>query len=261
MGGLRTLALMLWLCSLLADRIGPAGTDNMSAEAEAPAVRMALTAFTVDNESLELSYKIVNGSDHDVWVCEGLGLSRAHGPYNPVDHEVYMADDARTLVIRKRLEVPMLFHGELLRHGGLYVRLSPGQERAYSLSFAVPVKPRRILASFGPDVTHATRLVLEVGFYDEDLWEKIRRILEIADELNCTDILRELKVGYMDLYDRYFGGLQVSREFGGLSGFDDAWPEGSEQITVPRLWPSVPLGESSLTIVVDGVFIPYSRGY
>ena len=35
MGGLRTLALMLWLCSLLADRISPAGTDNMSAEAEA----------------------------------------------------------------------------------------------------------------------------------------------------------------------------------------------------------------------------------
>jgi hypothetical protein len=260
MGGLRTLGLMLWLCTLSADRIDPTATGDVNAEAETPAVRMALTAFKVDDERLELSYKIVNGSDHDVWVCEGLGVTRGGGAYSPVDHEVYMASDARTLVIRKRLEVPMLFLGELLRHGGVYTRLSPGQERAYSLSFAIPVKPRRILASLGPDVTHARRLVMEVGFYDEDLREKIRRILEIAEKLRCTALsFQEIGIENYDLYECYFGGLEVSREFGGLSGFDDAWPEGSEEITIPRLWPGVLLGESFLAIVVDGVFIPYTR--
>ena len=260
MGGLRTLALMLWLCSLLADRISPAGTGDVTTDVETPAVTMVLTAFSVDDESLELSYKVMNGSDHDVWICEDLHVSKAHGPYNPKGHEVYMGGDARTLVIRKRLEVPLYIYGELLSRKVRYVRLSPGQERTWTLSLEVPVKPRTVFSSRGADATCAKRVVLEIGFYDEDLPGKIRRILDVADKLECAPTLPS-EIGVAPLYDTYlyyFPGLRLSSVFGGLSGFSSVWQPGSEQIDIPHLWP-VTLGESCLQVELDGVFIPYAR--
>ena len=51
-------------------------------------VSMTITKFHVDDQTLELGWKIVNNSDHDVWVCDSIDTH----PGFP-DFEVFMARD------------------------------------------------------------------------------------------------------------------------------------------------------------------------
>ncbi len=128
---------------------------------------IALTAFDVNDRTLTLCYKIANRSDRDVWVCDGIGIT---GKWTGTSSEVYTDPDARTLVIAKRLEAPLqLKYVRPPDIEGRYVRLRPGRERIQTVSLGVPVKRYTLFTSSGPRVDCATRFLLRIGFYEEDL--------------------------------------------------------------------------------------------
>jgi hypothetical protein len=101
-------------------------------------------------------------------------------------------------------------------------------------------------------------MVVEVGLFEGDLPGRIRQICKIAERLNCERVYySDLDVENVELFDEYFGGLNVADSFGGLAGFDEAFPEGSNRITIPHMWP-VRLGERGLRITMDGLSLPYA---
>ena len=140
------------------------GTSASQASVGATPV-MALTTLDVNDQTLRLRYKIMNRSDHDIWVCEGVDTT---GKPDPNGSEVYVDNDACSLVIAKRIEAPMqVYYVRPPDIEGRYVRLAPGQERIQSLSLAIPAQRHTLVTSSGLDVEYATRLLLKVGSYDE----------------------------------------------------------------------------------------------
>lgn len=228
----------------------PAAEETANDEVEDTPITIALTKLDVNDTILELSYKIKNSSDHDIWVCDSVHV------YQGFDFEVYLSEDGQTLLIRKRLDVPT----EVVWMEcptGRYVRLRPGQERVESFSLTVPVHPSRVFASGRSTADHARRLVLEIGFYNEDLPGMIRGVLEVAEKLNCA---RLEPIEYETaIFKRYFNGIWIEHLFGGLSGFEEyTYKDGSEQILIPYTWQFFK-GERFSQIVIDGVYIPYEQ--
>jgi len=228
----------------------PPLTDEPSQSKTEPAgVKMALTGFDVNDTTLELSYKIKNNTDHDVWICDSVSVFT--GP----DFEVYLSEDEQSLLIRRRLDVPTDVVWTQCPYGR-YVLLRSGQERTESLSLAVPVTPRLMFAGGLATSDHARRLVLEIGFYNEDLPGLIRDILEMAEKLNCAHLdPSEYRTAF---FMHYFKGIWIAHKlFGGLSQFEEyTYKEGSEEINIPYTWQKFN-GEQVLRIEVDGVHIPY----
>lgn len=229
-------------------RCGDDGGD-LTEQNDVAAVMIVLTKLEITHQTLELGYKIKNGSDHDVWVCDSVCMDYG------IDFEAYLAEDARTLVMRKLLDVSP----EILWVAipvGRYVRLRAGQERTESLSLTVPVRPQLVYIGQRASAEYATCLVLEIGFYNEDLPGLIRSIIEVAERLGCAP--PTVKDYDSDIMRRYFSGLLIYGRFGGLSQFDESHQDVSEEFVTAytdRL-----LGEQVLRIVVDNLYIPY-QGY
>ncbi len=165
---------------------------------EGKVATIELTKLDVNDTNLELSYKIRNNTDHNVWICDNVSVRTTF------DFEVYLSEDDQSLLIRRRLNVPTIWHWSIpLR--GRYVLLRSGQERMESMSLAVPVEPRRVFASELATSDHAGCLVLEIGFYNEDLPGMIRDILEMAEKLNCARLEPgEYETAFLA---RYFRGI------------------------------------------------------
>jgi len=49
-----------------------AGETNEPKAEERPSVSMYLTRFDVNDHDVQLSWKIRNDSDHDIWVCDSM---------------------------------------------------------------------------------------------------------------------------------------------------------------------------------------------
>ena len=215
---------------------------------EEKVVTIELTKLDVNDTNLELRYKIKNGTNHDVWICGGVGLIAK--PF-----EVFLAEDARTLVIRKRLDVPTHLIWRSGPPSGMYVRLSPGEERLESLSLNLPVQPNFVFV--GPGRTQVTQnarfLSLEIGFYDEDLPALVRSILAEAEKFNST-----IYDANMDILKDYFKGLLVRGSLGGLDTFETINKDylNKGQVVINYSYQAL-TGEKVLRITVDGVSIPY----
>ena len=210
---------------------------------------LTITKYHVNDQTLELTFKLTNNSDHDVWICDDVSV------YSPANFEVYLSEDEQSLLIRRRLDVPTTLDWFALPYGR-YVLLRSGQERTESVSFAVPIALRRVFASELGISDHARRLVLEIGFCNEDLPGLIRDIIEIAEKLNCAHL--EFGEYYTDVFMRYFKGIWIAHHlFGGLSQFEEyTYKEGSEEIEIPYTHQYFP-SEQILRATIDGVFIPY----
>lgn len=220
-------------------------------ETEPTGVTMALTGLDVNDTKLELGWKIMNKSDHDVWICDNVDV---FGPSH--DFEVYMSEDEQSLLIRRRLEVPSILYWAQLPYGR-YILLHSGQERMESISLDVPVHPERLFASGQATSDHVKRLVLKIGFYNEDLPGMIRNVLEMVEKLNCA--LLDYSEYKTDFFKRYFKGIWINQIFGGLSGFENFhYKEGSDEINIPYTWQNFN-GEQILRIQVDSVHIPYQE--
>jgi hypothetical protein len=167
MDSLVSLSLMLLIRGLsmeLAGSDGPSPTNQVGTGATA---MIALTALDVNDQTLTLRYKIINRSDRDIWICEGVGVA---GEPGTLYSDVYVDPDGRTLVIARRIEVPM--QREYVRppdFEGRYVRVRPEQEQIQSLALSVPIKRYGFFTLAGPDVDYATRLLLKIGCFDKDI--------------------------------------------------------------------------------------------
>ncbi len=216
-------------------------------------VSIALTKMDVNDTTLELSWKIKNNTDHDVWVCSSL-------PENPSFYEHFLDKDGKTLVLRRRSNLPLRQEVEMsyppLR--SRYVRLQSGQEKAESITLTVPIQPYRISTGESANAEYARRLVMDIGFYNEDLPGLILKIVELAERLNY-----DMNVGFPDFYDleimdRFFGGWGITNSFKNLLGFSESVMSASVdgEFTIHYMGP-VLNGEQILQITIDGVSIPY----
>ncbi len=241
------LIMAITVCVLLAGRAQADSVEDPNNK-ERKNVTIELTKLDVNDTTLELGWKIKNNTDHDVWICDSIG--------SEINFEVYMAEDNRTLVIRRRLDVPS-HYGWRSPPSGRYVRLHPGEIRPESLLLNLPVQFRFVYASRGTKVTKCARYIaLEIGFYDEDLPALIRSILQEAEKFSGT--VSDIDVA---IFKDYFRGLWVRERFGSLKFFDainkDPYSEGWVEFYYPY---QALTGEKILRILVDGVSIPYD-GY
>jgi len=235
----------------------PCHLDPQS-ETEPADVIMALTGFDINDTKLELSWKIINNTEHDVWICDRLF---------PGDFFEWFLDvDDETLVIRRRFNLP---EGQGWEHlpRACYIRLRPDQEKVDSISLSVPVSEH---FHFGPLLGHgksATRMALEIGFYDEDLPGLILQIVEMAENLNC-DVSLDSPVSpsldpddkNMELSRRFFPGVFIARFFSleSFTFFRNSVTSGGDEIIIPYTYQTLN-GELILRIEVDGVSIPLQR--
>jgi len=123
-----------------------------------------LTGIEVGEKTLVLKYKIKNGSDHDIWICDWEHF------YGGLQFQVYLDQNNQTLFVHRRLDV--LPEYEFRYHPyGRYVRLHVGEERHESLSFSLPVNVRLLYPAQQElqGTTFARHLVLEIGFYNGDM--------------------------------------------------------------------------------------------
>jgi hypothetical protein len=167
MGALTILSLVLSVRGLSMDLPGIEPETSTIRAADGATPVMALTALDANDQTLTLRYKIINRSDRDIWICEGVGVA---GEFGTLYSDVYVDADGRTLVIARRIEVPM--QGEYVRppdFEGRYVRVRPGQEQIQSLALSVPIKRYGFFTLAGPDIDYATRLLLKIGCFDKDI--------------------------------------------------------------------------------------------
>jgi hypothetical protein len=80
-----------------------AADEPAQSETEPAEVTMALTGFDVNDTNFELSWKIKNNTDHDVWICDDMIVE------TDSDLEVYLSEKDLSLIIRRRLDVPTAF--------------------------------------------------------------------------------------------------------------------------------------------------------
>lgn len=237
---------MLAICTMcdMACHAGQADDVNSPVDGREAAVTIELTKLEVTDTSLEFSYKIRNHSGHDVWVCSEVSSA----PF-----EVFLTHDTQTLLIRKRLDVPCNAIWARPPAPGKYICLGPAEDRQDTLRIDLPVMPRFMYASQGMEVVTCTvrRLLLEIGYYDEDLPALIRRILEVADQFNA-----QAWSLHPDVRETYFRGLSVRSA---LLGFDlidkDPYAEGYVYIYYSR---QALTGEKTLRMEINGIAIPYS---
>lgn len=244
------LMLALTLC-VFSPRHAQADNTNDQNSDEGRVVTIELTKLDVNDTILKLSWKIKNNTDHDIWICDDVSVFDKH------DFEVYLSEDNRSLLIRRRLDVPTIVEWVQWPYGR-YVLLRSGQERSESLSLDVPIHPLRLFANGLANSNYARCLVLEIGFYNEDLPKLIREILEMAEKLNCTRL--EPSEYTTAFFMRYFKGIWIAHKlFGGLSDFEKyVYKDGDEEIEIPYTQQNFG-GEQVLRIEVDGVYIPYKE--
>lgn len=213
-------------------------------------VTMALTKLDVGDENLQLSWRVRNDTDHDVWICNSLH------PDDPPSYEYFLDKDDKTLVIRKRFGLAIR---ERLRTKyppltSRYICLGSGQEKTESLSLAMPVGPYRISAGESGNAEYAKRLAIEIGYYDEDLPGLILRIVELAEKVNC-----DLNVGagdFTELADRFFSGWGIAKTFKHSAGFRESVISDDGKVNLRYMGNGLN-GEQVLRIAVDGLRIPY----
>ena len=122
----------------------------------------------INDQTLELRYKIMNNSKQDIWVCNGVGWVEADDA-SRLDYEAYLEEN-NTLVIRKRLDVPTYIIYYIWPQGR-YVRLRAGEERSESLSLRLPVRHNRLFipALEKPGIIYSRHLVIEIGYLTKNL--------------------------------------------------------------------------------------------
>lgn len=227
----------------LASHAQQAKEGNASDDGKAAGVTIELAKLEVTDSSLELSYRIRNGCDHDVWVCNEVHPS--------VPFEIYLTDDQQTLLMRKRLDVPCDWVWHRPPPPGTYIRLSPGAAQPESLLLGLPVTSHTVYAGGSVDAAAQTvrRLALEIGYYDQDLPALVRGIFAVAERFSPD--ARNLDP---NIVRTYFPGLLVRSSLAHFDLFNtDAYDAGRVYMECSY----ETLGEKVLRLEIQDVAIPY----
>jgi hypothetical protein len=221
------------------------GPDN----SKGTAVTVELTKLEVTDVSLALSYQIRNASDHEVWVCSEVTRGRTR-------FEMFLTHDKQTLLIRKRLDVPTQAIWHTPPDPGTYVRLNPGAVQPESLQIDLPATGRFRYASQSTEVLAQTvrRLVLEIGYFDENLPALLRSIRAVGDHF--SDEGWKLYTARLNpgMWQTYFRGLAA---YGAASDLDiiNKDPESKGYVYINYSYQA--LMEKVLRMEINGVGIPY----
>ncbi|MGB2864200.1 MAG: hypothetical protein WBC05_12795 [Sedimentisphaerales bacterium] len=248
-----SLLMVLFVSVLLAQYPRAESADVMTAE-EDTIVKVVLTRLDVNDQTLEVGLKIINNTDHDVWVCNGY--ERAGGSIRYFDR--FMEKDDKTLVLRRRYNLMLTWlERNAVPRNFRYLRLRPGQEKVESHSFTLPVTPLSVfLPSPHGNAESAQRMVIEIGFYDEELRALILGVVDMAERIGYDDsALSALKhSGPLALYYRFFGGFQIARLFKteNITYFRDSVTSDGDEILMPPMYQSLN-GEQVLRIEVDNL--------
>ncbi len=246
MNTVRRIAKLLAICCVCAVMSLAEGTKEPDMN-KAGGVTMEITDLNINDSTLTLGYKVVNGTDYDAWVCSSIASSQ---PF-----EVFLTPDKQTLLIRKRLDVPTAAMGRTSLPVGTYVRIAPGASLADSVRIAVPVSPVFLYASQDTTevVQEVTGLALEIGYYDADLPAIIRSVIAAAGKSGLT--IRDVPAS---LVDTYFRGLRVQLSLGDFDQVNKD-PYGQGRVSIAYSAQAL-TDEKVLRVNVNSVSIPY-KGY
>jgi hypothetical protein len=231
----------------------PLTDEPPQSETEPAGVTTVLTKFDVNDTKLELSWKIINNTDHDVWICDGLTTGY---------FECVLDKDNETLKIIKRSSLPQgpgWEHWPWVR----FIRLRPGQEKEDSISLTVPVSPYTEFSHQRGNAEYARRVAIEIGFYDEDLRGLILNIIDLTERLNCDiSLLSSIVAPEAQIAERFFTGVYIAQVFHDESfrGFQNKVLSDGDEIPMPFMG-QLFHGEKVLRIEIDGVSIPYKSDY
>lgn len=240
------LILDLTLCVLVAQCTQVANGSNLDGKNEKAAMVTVLGTLKVTNQCLDLRYQLKNDSEHDIWVCEDVTVNYDW------DLEVFMAEENRILVIRRRLDVPASVYWSTPPIGR-YIRLRAGENRTESLSLSVPVHACHVFTSREPMYRkeYATSLVFEIGYYDKDLPRIVRNILEEAEKFSDPSPDQLVHIDHLGT-ELPFGILSM------LKSFNKDLSDKSDQVTVPYSFQALK-GELFSQITVEGLHIPFDE--
>jgi len=137
------------------------------------ALTITVTSIDINDEALNLVYEIRNDSEDDAWILVGW--------YQFSDNTFGMAvglriaEDGHTLTIWARFNKPSSGGGVAPLYGR-FVRLRPGDSQTESIFIRLPACPASQSGHVGQQeqgIKHATRLAIELGYYQDNLSEKI----------------------------------------------------------------------------------------
>jgi len=232
---------VLSMCFLPTMRTHAQPEDNIVTGNNAGAPIITITKIDTVDKSLELSYDIKNNSDQDVWILAGSGSTG-------VSAEAFMEKDNRTLLIRRRLDVP--FGGGNGIPYFRYVLLRSGQTLTESVKSCLPFHTQY---GFGDGLRrqargleYATRLAIEIGYYTDDLPERIRSVLEKADKINTAKSDDDVKIKYYFRNSLYYNKIS------------EILRQRDEELLIPYTYQWFK-GEQVIRKVAEDVHIPYEE--
>ena len=210
----------------------------------AGAPTITITKLNVTDKTLELRYQIRNDSEQDIWFCEFVNRFLVV--------ERYLAEDHQTIMVRRRLSVPME-RAPLEQPIGRYLRLRSGATRTESLILALPISYSPQFAGWQvlPDIVYATRLVIEIGYYVGDLPRRIFSTLEKAENNDTVPFVRPKQLTGRTFRDWLKGSLTFNET-------NERSRDRDEELIMP--WINQTLeGEQVLAIEINDLHIPYKR--
>ncbi len=219
-----------------------AGANN---KADAPTI--SVTNLNITDKNLKLSYEIRNTSKRDIWILVGIG-----GIYASYDEsaEAFLDEDGRTLLIRRRLDIPPNPRLPFPAYDGRYVRMRPGQIQAESISLPIPIhfflKSERGIQG----VEYATGLTIEIGYYSGDLPEFVRGILREAEKIPRTKPV--VYPIFPTTLIEFFGDLGLLT----FNQFNESLRSRDDEVLIPYTNQMLK-GEHVLRVMVDDLRIPY----
>jgi len=253
----KKIILLLGLCTIFVPRLQVEDVNNLKTQEET--LSIALTGYDVNETTLKLSWSIKNNSDYDILICDAIGERSQDFKYG---FESYIAVDNQTLVFSWRLDKPILgIYPHPIDFFGRYVRLRANQELSKSLTFALPVGRFPKIECYVGNASYATRLAIEIGYYDEDLPTQILQIVDVARRFNCESIKFEDYHEDWKIFRRYFAGILIEDSFNKWADFRESITSGADEIILPYIGEFLSRGEhvldeKILRLDISGVNIP-----
>lgn len=198
---------------------------------------VVVTKQTSTRRILKLNYEISNNSPRDVWVCKSVSRE--------CDFEVFPEDDGRTLVVRKRLDVPS-YATWYAPPFGRYERLGADHKLCESLLLPSPVPCLHVYSKLFQTekrVEYATRIAIEIGYCDG------KRLGTYLDMLKRTETADPNK---LSLFRELFAGIVTD------TGMNEALRPRDDQILVFYTKQRFK-AEQLLRTTVDNISIPYQQ--
>jgi hypothetical protein len=229
--------------------------SNANADAKIQLLKCEITETTI-----EIAYEIINQSDHEIWVCDGIDIEEdffAIG-LDPMTHRLLVKIDINIPVINS---VDWYFPPF-----GIYMRLSPGKKHLGSFSRSLPLRRYGVFRTECEIQTqldvNLDRVALDIHYYDGDLPGLIRSLLTEAERFTGTLPPDWEDWPNIDRVLTYFPGLVLKEDVNGSANFDETYGKGIQdgELAMPYYNYRFLRDEKVLRLTLDGVSIPYSSG-